>query len=149
MSAQGGAPSIPPYNISSYTPLQQAWIALSDLFRDTEFTDSDARFVARQLREAGFDAASAERVLLDDVAPVFGWNMFSVAGNWTGWNPPDVVELVNAWRAKRDAPGVRGALYRSAWACRFREWFFARMVMADWRRVAKLLPPNASIDGVQ
>jgi hypothetical protein len=131
--------AIPRYDISHFTPRQQAWIELSELFRDTETTDSDIEFLARELHRLGFDAATAEHILQDEVAPVFGKNLLSVAGNWMGWKPESVVEGVNEWLAKRDAPGLRGALYRTRWARRFRAWFFASMVMEDWRRVAQLM----------
>jgi hypothetical protein len=113
---------------------ERAWIALSDLFRDTEMTASDIAYLARCLREAEIGPADAEAILRDEVAPVFGWNLLSVAGNWTGWMDEDVVELVSQWLARRDAPSLAGLWHRSLPARWLRRKIFFGLVQPAWRR---------------
>ncbi|MBU6437912.1 MAG: hypothetical protein KGQ77_10320 [Betaproteobacteria bacterium] len=132
-------PPVGRWDISRYTPRQQAWIVLADLFRSTETTPSEVSFIAGHLRQLGFDAATAERIFSDEVAPVFGWNTYSVTPEWMGWNDDSIVEEITSWLARRDRPGLRGALYRATAAARFRKWFFTRGVVHNWQRVANAL----------
>ena len=114
---------------------QQAWVALSVLFVDTELSDATLKDVARRLNALHLDPALAEEILFEDVAPVFGKNMLSVAGNWTGWNEKDVIQLVSEWITKRDASGLNGALLRSAMLARLRKIFTMRFIGAEWQKV--------------
>jgi len=81
------------------------WCALSELFVDTAFDDTAADTVARALRESGLPADELERILLDEVAPVFHRNLF--AGNWTGWNPEEVRALVTEHLAGQETLAAR------------------------------------------
>ncbi|WP_457331327.1 DUF7079 family protein [Rhizobacter sp. P5_C2] len=77
-----------------------AWCALSELFVDTEFDATQARSIARELLASGFDVATLDGMLRHDVAPVFVRNAF--VGNWTGWKPQDVREMVLAHLHRRE-----------------------------------------------
>ncbi len=121
------------------TAEQQAWVVLAELFRDTELDDAAMAHIARELKALGLDADTAQRMLFDDVMPVFGQNLLSVAGNWTGWRAEDVVELVRAWVARREQPGLIGAWHRSAWMRAIRRKAFGSLIQADWERVARLM----------
>lgn len=117
------------------TQRQQAWVALSVLFVDTELTDDTLRSVARKLIALHLDAVSAEVILFEDVAPVFVKNMLSVAGNWTGWEAQDVIQLVSEWIAKRDAQGFQGALLRSPLADHLRRRLSLHFIGREWQAV--------------
>jgi hypothetical protein len=121
------------------TPRQQAWVILSDLFVDTEPDDAGLRHMGQELRALGLDPATAHHILNHEVAPVFGVNLLSVAGNWTGWRPADVVAAVSEWLQKRDAPGLRGLWHRSWLATTLRLGLLARPVQPHWRRVAQAM----------
>jgi hypothetical protein len=84
-----------------------AWIALADMFRDTELQPSDVNTIARTLVEAGLNSKHAHAVLFDEVAPVFGKNLISVAGNWDGWSDEFVVREVQAYLARRQQRTLR------------------------------------------
>jgi hypothetical protein len=130
------------------TPREQAWIALSELFRDTEITERDIHDIATTLCTLGFDVAAAEKILKTEVAPVFGWNLLAVAGNWTGWRDEDAVGLVQDWLAARTSATFRGAWMRSPLAASLREAVFYGLVKPDWQRVARAiaLHNNAEAD---
>lgn len=81
------------------------WCALSELFVDTAFDDTAADAVARVLRDSGLPLAELDRILRDDVAPVFHRNAF--AGHWTGWAPAEVRRAVMAHLAAADRPVAR------------------------------------------
>jgi hypothetical protein len=121
------------------TPRERAWIELSELFRDTEITAEGVGAIARELRAQGFDEAVAGRILEEEVAPVFGWNLLSVAGNWTGWKEEDVVALVREWLARREARTLAGAMRRTALAGWVRRKLFCSIVQRKWREVAEAM----------
>ena len=116
-----------------------AWCALSELFVDTEFDDDQARSIARQLLDTGFDAASLDAMLRHEVAPVFVRNTFT--GNWTGWKPEEVREMVldhlrrrERWPARMTAPLLKR---------------FDRMMLSafeeDWQRVRREMAQQAQV----
>ena len=121
----------PPFSSDELERRVPVWTALADLFRDTEFTDSDAAYVARVLAASGYDMPTLERILRTEVAPTFGWNMISVAGEWAGWSEEVVRDAVLEHLARRRRlTGVPGRVVgRTA----------ARMVAPYWARVRREL----------
>ena len=65
---------------------RRVWSAWSDLFLDTELQAAEHCGIARQLRESGYTDAQLLRILKDEVAPVCGPNLLSVAGEWAGFD---------------------------------------------------------------
>jgi hypothetical protein len=121
--------------MGTFTPRQRAWIALSELFRDTALQAFELDHTATELCELGLSAAEAETILWREVAPVFGPNLLATAGNWQGWSDESVVREINAYLATRgaltnrlgDALGfglLRAAAYR-------------KLVGDDWRQVGQ------------
>ena len=108
------------------------WTALTDLFRDTEFTDLDAAYVARVLTASGYDPPTLERIFRDEVAPAFGGNMLSVAGEWAGWSEEVVRDHVLARLARRRTFGGLVDLIVGRLA--------VRMARPHWERVREALP---------
>lgn len=60
------------------------WLALSDLFLDTEIRGELPR-LARVALNSGFSWDTVERIYLEEVAPVAGPNLFELAGDWAGF----------------------------------------------------------------
>jgi len=115
-------------NIAERVP---AWTALSELFLDTELDEGDLSHIAERLRESPYGRVEIERILRDEVAPAFGPNLASVAGEWIPWTPDEVREI----------------MIRSLQRPRFARWFARltapfrwRMIDHDWARIAAMLP---------
>lgn len=70
------------------------WSALSDLFLDTEQQEEDYRWIAGRLNESGYDRAELRRILDQEVAPAFAFNLFDILGHWGGWTEEQVLDLV-------------------------------------------------------
>lgn len=70
------------------------WHALSDLFLDTELQPSDHKWIASVLDSSGFSKAELRAILEEEVAPAFGVNLLSVAGEWTSWSEEEVRVIV-------------------------------------------------------
>ncbi len=62
-----------------------AWHALSSLFLDTDVTLL-REWRATQLSQSPYTVEELETILRDEVFPVCSWNMFSVAGEWAGFD---------------------------------------------------------------
>jgi len=62
------------------------WLALSDLFLDTELQDHDHKYIVRIMKASGYSLQEIEQILMLEVFPVLLPNLRSVAGEWTGFN---------------------------------------------------------------
>jgi hypothetical protein len=65
--------------------LLAVWEAMADHFLDTE-TRQDLPMTALRCVEAGLSVEAAREVWKCDVVPAVGFNAFSVAGAWAGWD---------------------------------------------------------------
>jgi hypothetical protein len=70
------------------------WHALADLFLDTEQQDEDYRFIAGKLTASGYGKDELRRILDEEVAPAFAFNLFDIAGQWGCWTEEQVLDLV-------------------------------------------------------
>ena len=61
------------------------WIALSDLFLDTDVTLS-YEYIARVCAESRYSSNELRDILKHEVAPVVCFNLMSVAGEWVGFD---------------------------------------------------------------
>jgi hypothetical protein len=61
------------------------WVSMADHFLDTE-TRHDLPRTALCCVEAGLSAAEARHVWQHEVSPAVGFNLFSGAGEWAGWD---------------------------------------------------------------
>lgn len=99
------------------------WCALAELFLDTELQSTDYDHIATVISKAELSVREAEKILKEEVAPVFTPNVVGVAGEWAGWSEEFVTKRVlaylNAWAVQRAIARFRGrrhhTLYISAW----------------------------------
>ena len=63
---------------------ERLWLALSDLFLDTESRGELPRLAGVAL-SSGLSWDVVERIYLEEVAPVAGPNLFELAGDWAGF----------------------------------------------------------------
>lgn len=87
------------------------WTSLADHFLDTETRDGVVRS-ALVCCEAGVDRDELERVWFDEVVPVVGGNLWSVAGEWAGWPDEWLLPRLAERRARRRGPTIMGRLRR-------------------------------------
>ncbi len=100
---------------------------LADLFLDTSFDEADRDRMAAQLRALPFSVNELDEMLRREVAPAFAGNLFSMAGEWTGWPPESAAEIV--LRAKR--PRIGRNLRNGVKAA-----YGMSMVAGEWRRIS-------------
>ena len=62
------------------------WIALSELWLDTELSRADLERIARIMADSGLSVDQLREVYLVEVAPVVYSNLLCVAGEWVGFD---------------------------------------------------------------
>jgi len=62
------------------------WEALAELWLDTELQPCQHAHIARILHDSGLSRAEIEAILLYEVAPAVWSNLWSVAGQWSGFD---------------------------------------------------------------
>ena len=108
----------------------QAWTVLANLFLDTTHSPDLLRAFSRDMRATGFSPDELEAMLKREVAPVFGGNLLSTAGEWALWDETEVLALMQqAIRPDGTFPLSRrllgGMTYKMAWG--------------DWIKIRELL----------
>ena len=90
-----------PLNLERRAPV---WEALSELFVGKELQDYDYAAIASALRVSGYSLEELEKVLRDEVAPVFGSNLSPLAiPEMEGWGRDAVVKEIQAHLARERA----------------------------------------------
>lgn len=100
------------------------WIALSDLFLDTELQDYNYAYIAKAMKESEYSMDEIEDILMLEVFPVCIANLHSVAGEWAGFDEAWVCSTIIA--AKRPNRFRRWMNHRSFW-----------MIENDWKKVVE------------
>jgi hypothetical protein len=65
---------------------QPVWSALSELWLDTELEEEDLRRIAGVMSQSGYRVDELREIYLYEVAPVVSPNLFSLAGEWAGFD---------------------------------------------------------------
>lgn len=102
------------------------WVALSDLYLDTELDGSGFRRIADALVQSGYTDEELQAILLEEVHPVCIPNLLSMVGEWEGFDPEELQRRILANQ-------------RRPW----KKWFISRvgrsMVQGHWRTVMSLV----------
>ncbi|MGC3972229.1 MAG: hypothetical protein QM775_34280 [Pirellulales bacterium] len=112
------------------------WLALSQLWLDTELTDADLARIARTMTDSGLSLAALREVYVAEVAPAVYWNSLAVAGAWSGFDEDRLCERI--------VDILRNRPRRT----RFMAWFPpTRRLMTyaterHWRRFVELIRPS-------
>lgn len=88
------------------------WEALSELFVGKELRDYDYAGIAKTLRLSGYSVDELEKVLREEVAPVFRSNLSALAvPEMEGWAQDTVVKEIRAY-LERERTGLSRLLTR-------------------------------------
>jgi hypothetical protein len=121
------------------------WIALADLFLDTE----DPLFVTHVAEVAnrnGFETSEVDAILRWEVRPALYHNLLSVAGEWAGWE--------DDWLRDHMVRSIRARHWLCTWpfTCLCKNWFMpeewhaiqAAMASAADLSVSSIQPPPST-----
>lgn len=104
------------------------WVALADLYLDTELRESDVQHMAAVLAASPFSWREILEINYEEVAPALWFNLQSVAGEWAGWN--------EEWLVKRIAAGLSHKRRRTLGFVRLWRWRVDSYTRRDLNRVA-------------
>lgn len=106
------------------------WHAFSELFRDTEMSEADYRWLARELDASHFPPGQLRAILVDEVAPAFFGNLMQIAGEWAGWSEDSVRTIMIASILDSRAFPL------GHWP---RKWLGRSYALAEWEKLSPLL----------
>jgi hypothetical protein len=108
------------------------WLALSELFLDTEMQPFTHSYIARTISESPYSLRDADKILFREVYPACIVNFHGVTGEWAGFRED--------WLESRIIHYVE------------RSWCIARyiqprrwMIRDDWNRVKELVVGNLEV----
>lgn len=101
------------------------WVALSDLYLDTDVTLSYDHIV-RTLAASPYPLDALHEILMYDVHPALYMNLMSVAGEWAGFDETWLLERIEAVRRQ------------PRWRRRISHWF-VRDIGVQWRVLVPMI----------
>ena len=79
---------------------KQLWIAMSDLWLDSELSEEWLRQIAEVVAGSGLDEDELDQVFKYELAPFLGGNHLITAGEWQGFDPQWVCEQAKVRQGK-------------------------------------------------
>ena len=101
------------------------WIALSELYLDTDVTLS-YEYIVRALAASPYSLEQLHEILMYDVHPALYPNLLNMLGEWAGFDETWLVERILCVRAQ------------PRWRRRISHWL-ARHIDAHWRTLASMI----------
>jgi len=114
------------------------WHAFADLFLDTRLPPAVYARIARALNASGYSKTELRRILDEEVAPAFAFNLLDVAGEWAMWEEAEVREIMLAWLS---AGSPRAGL---GW---LKKRLLRRHLAREWTRLSSLLDQKEDLSG--
>ena len=87
------------------------WIALSDLFIGRVLQGSDFNYIIKILKESQYSIDELEFIFLNEVSPVFRFNIYSIP-EMEGWNNEAIVSEVTSYLKKE---GIFDRIFKKEW----------------------------------
>lgn len=107
------------------------WIALADLWLDTELQAYNLQHIAHVLRASEYSVEELREIYLYEVAPVVYPNLLSVAGEWAGFDEDWLVA-----EAEKQAHN-QSVFHR--WMLRLKKPLMTYATEEHWQRLMALL----------
>lgn len=79
------------------------WIALADLWLDTELQHYELRYIATVMKDSGYTLGELRNIYLYEVAPVVYQNLLSPAGEWAGFDQTWLVAEIERQLRRRSS----------------------------------------------
>lgn len=107
------------------------WLALSDLWLDTELQEDDLQWIAEEMDASGYSIEELHEIYLYEVAPVVYGNLLVAAGEWGMFDPERLVAEVEKRCRARSA--------RSDFWARIRRPIMTYATERHWRRLVAMI----------
>ncbi len=112
------------------------WIALSDLYLDTELQEYTYRHIAKIIAESSYTLSQVRQIDKTEVFPVLYPNMLSSLGVWDGFHTTWLIETIQKKIAQENFLNriTRNLTYR----------LFKKTFAADWEKIREALPRKSN-----
>lgn len=116
------------------------WLAISQLYIDNEVGEYDFNRIVGEILKNDFSFDEAEKILIEEVAPVCCWNLYATAGVWTAFDEEDLVNkiLKNIYKQEVFPP------YHWYIASVYSKFLTAKMIWEDWEKVRAIYQERKS-----
>jgi hypothetical protein len=105
------------------------WLALSELWLDTELTERDLNHIASVMAGSKYSLGQLRDIYLYEVAPVLYTNLLNVAGEWAGFD--------EAWLFRRIKEEVRRSSPARRFLHRLKKPLMTYATERHWRALAE------------
>ncbi|WP_284283507.1 DUF7079 family protein [Portibacter lacus] len=83
-----------PFNKKDLVKRKPIWIAISNLYLDTELQDYQHKNIAKIINESPYSLAEVQAIDKYEVFPILKTNLISVAGAWSGFKEDWLVKSI-------------------------------------------------------
>ena len=111
------------------TPRQEVWLAMSDLFLDTDVS-LHRDFIVRTLMASPYDLETLDAIFIQEVYPVCIGNLLQIAGEWAGFAEDQLFERISRRSGRRVLLGRMRIHFR---------WGHVRRLVPEWFKVRAAL----------
>lgn len=78
------------------------WIAVSELYLDTELGKNDFKHIAIIIKESPYTFKEVKEIDKNEVFPILQYNLLSVAGEWAGFDDKWLIDEIEKSINKRN-----------------------------------------------
>lgn len=116
------------------------WIALSELYLDTELTVFEFKHIAKVITNSPFSLAEVKQINKNEVFPPLFPNLLSVAGEWTGFDEKWLIATIS--KKKKRSNFFKRNCYHLVYL------FMKGMHKEDWQKIEIFYAENYSDDTI-
>lgn len=117
------------------------WLALSDLWLDTEPDDSAYQAIAREMRTSGYSLEEIECIYTEEVAPAVYSNLLSTTGVWGSFDADWLYGAIIKNLKKQE----NSLLYRIWIKSALGQFVITKMVNSNWQKIVRLYKSSYSV----
>ena len=120
------------YTQEQFASRKLVWIALSDLFLDTDVTES-YDYIVRECADSPYTVEELKFILTHEVAPAVSINLYSITGEWIGFDEEWLLQEIK----KQIDINNNSLLYFIA--KRIRNFGFNRYISGHWKELEPMI----------
>ncbi len=108
------------------------WVALSELFLDTELNEITHKYIARIINESEYSAEEIENILWLEVFPAVGENLRITTGEWAGFDKDWLKNRILKVTSKTEKPFSKIGIVSVR--------TLINVILEEWYKVCHYLP---------
>lgn len=110
------------------------WLALSELWKNTELFDYELNHIADQMISSGYSLAEIENICFREVAPAVYKNLIDFSGSWTGFEADSLYQAIVQNIKKQDDSSLHKFWVQSS----IGQSLMTKSVKEDWQKITEI-----------